>query len=178
VEDFVISDTHAFHGRMLEPRGFATVEDMNRLMAERINAAVSRRDRLIHLGDFSFGNIANALLFREMINCVNVVLVPGNHDERFRDNPKFSGLFANGRKFRDILMHKIKGIRPVVFAHSPIEEWYSKHYGSVHLHGHCHRGCRELPNRYNCVAEKNDYTPLHLVTLVQKIGVDVPKLED
>lgn len=166
--DYVISDTHAFHNKMVDDkiRPFSTVDEMNKIMADNINATVMPGDRLFHCGDYSFGGIQNAIKFREMINCRNVYLTPGNHDERLYGRKEFDVLFV---KIRDIM--QIKSIVPVILSHPPQESWYKMHYGSAHFHGHVHHPNTliRIPMRFNCCVDLTAFKPINIENKIREM---------
>lgn len=69
-----------------ECRDFETIEDMNSAIVNSINSVAEEGDDLYCLGDWSFGGVDNMWEFRKQINCNNVHLVLGNHDDHIRNN--------------------------------------------------------------------------------------------
>jgi calcineurin-like phosphoesterase family protein len=53
---FFTADTHFFHRRLAEMRGFADISAMNEALVEEWNAVVAKNDRVYHLGDVALGN--------------------------------------------------------------------------------------------------------------------------
>lgn len=56
---YYISDTHFCHRSLLDKmdvRGFESVEEMNEYMIDQWNQKVGKRDEVVILGDFSWGN--------------------------------------------------------------------------------------------------------------------------
>ena len=66
---------------LTQTRDFKTLADMNETLVAEINAIVGENDTLYHLGDWSFGGINQIWEFRKQINCKNIHLILGNHDE-------------------------------------------------------------------------------------------------
>ena len=93
---FVISDTHTYHRNICRGtsewsdksrcRDFTTIGEMNYAILSGINQHVMQDDVLIHLGDWSFGGIDNIWEFRKQINCKNIYLCYGNHDQHIKAN--------------------------------------------------------------------------------------------
>jgi calcineurin-like phosphoesterase family protein len=80
------SDTHYAHSNICRAttnwkdadqltRDFTSLEEMNQTLVDRINQQVMPNDILIHLGDWSFGGFDNIRLFREQLNCKNIILI-------------------------------------------------------------------------------------------------------
>jgi calcineurin-like phosphoesterase family protein len=164
---YYCSDSHAFHGNImkycrrlafmtpadreaflaLEASGSdlrslrvsdESIDNMNRGLANNINARVGATDILWFLGDWVFGRghdyYANARWFRDQIQCRTIFFVWGNHDDR-----KIRDLFTatyDQAEVRD-------GAVRIVLNHYPMLTWNGQHHGSVdspniHLYGHVH----------------------------------------
>lgn len=52
---YLTSDTHFFHSKLLEQRGFKTIEEHNETLINNWNNLVRPQDQIIHLGDFVLG---------------------------------------------------------------------------------------------------------------------------
>ncbi|HIY67347.1 MAG TPA: hypothetical protein H9830_13860 [Candidatus Agrococcus pullicola] len=68
--DFVTSDTHFGHVRIIElaHRPFAEVTEMDEEIVRRWNAVVAPDDVVLHLGDVALGPIATPLQITERLN--------------------------------------------------------------------------------------------------------------
>lgn len=115
-----------------------SVDRMNRGLVANINARVRPEDTLWCLGDWAFGRgadyLRNARWFRDQIQCRNVYLVWGNHDER-RIRDLFSATYDQV-EIRD-------GDVRMTLNHYPMLTWNGQHHASVaspniHLYGHVH----------------------------------------
>lgn len=136
-EVFFTADTHFGHKNIVhigKGRPWDDVEAMNEGLIERWNARVRKQDRVYHLGDFSFTNREATEGFLRRLNG-QLHIVRGNHDKvldgLLRATP---GLVESYQDYKEI---KVAGQRLVLF-HFPILSWHQAHYGSWHLHGHCH----------------------------------------
>lgn len=89
---FLTSDTHFYHGRIIEYcerpfrklDGQPDIETMNETMVSRWNAVVGPEDTVIHLGDMGFGRDCTPeklRAIRERLNG-NMILIRGNHDHK------------------------------------------------------------------------------------------------
>jgi calcineurin-like phosphoesterase family protein len=125
---FFISDTHFGHKSILkyepEHRPFQTLEEMHEVMINLWNSVVRPKDKVIHLGDFSFGE--KGLEVAAHLNGVKY-LVLGNHD--MLSTEKYLKYF-----------HKVLGCLEFdgnICTHIPVHE--SQFYRYTHnLHGHLH----------------------------------------
>ena len=77
-------------------RNFKTLEEMNDTLVNNINSLVKENDTLWHLGDWSFGGYEQIKIFRDRLNCKNINLVFGNHDQHIEPiNSPFRNLFSS-----------------------------------------------------------------------------------
>lgn len=118
-------------GKWLSPEiAKERVEAMNEMLIEKHNSVVKPGDIVYHLGDFCFSKEANKIFNR--LNG-NLHLILGNHDEKMVKSetfPKFAWIKP---------YYRLKlGDRKIILCHYPFARWDCIHYGSFHLHGHCH----------------------------------------
>lgn len=118
----------------------ASVDRMDATIIDNINNVVEVNDVLWILGDFCFGNRRNfyqtAASYRKRINCRNVNLVIGNHDEK----DVLYKVFSDGNyttKFYDHLLTTIESQR-IFLDHYPMRSWDNSHHGAWMLYGHVH----------------------------------------
>lgn len=118
-------------------RDFETLEAMNDMIVNNINAAVGQDDVLFHLGDWSFNGEDNIQKFRERINCKEVHLILGNHDQHIH---RHTELFASVSPHREITVNKQR----IVLCHFAHRVWNKSHDGAWMLYGHSHGTLPEL----------------------------------
>jgi calcineurin-like phosphoesterase family protein len=150
------SDPHYSHKNMCRgtsswsvenTRNFATVEDMDTAIVNNINSVVGQNDLLFCLGDWNFGGIKNLPIFRHRINCKNVGLICGNHDnihgsqwnprirvDHNKQDIRAADYFSYYQQYLEISVNKT----PIILFHFPISSWNHMSKGSIHLFGHCH----------------------------------------
>ena len=118
-------------------------------MIGRWNQVVTAADDVYHLGDFTlsgydvFQEIVQQLKFRALY------IVPGGHDKRWIKN-----FHRSKEPWADVVvLEPIHYLRykntSIVLCHYPLHSWEKSHYGSLHLHGHCH-------GTIGCVATSSD----------------------
>lgn len=148
---WVTADTHFGHEAAigLFARPVRNAREMDELMLERINVHVRRRDRLIHLGDFTGPmawsgdegkeSLARVRELRDCIRCRHVELVRGNHDPARRG---FERIFD---AVHDILSFRGwgGGGERIVCCHYPMRSWQGMWNGALHLYGHAHGAAPE-----------------------------------
>lgn len=160
------ADTHFGHDniRAYCDRPFASIEEHDAAIVNNWNTVVGKNDTVYHLGDLAFfrgRNKTNKLV--DLCNSLNgkKYLILGNHD-------RGSNLYKLGINF-DILgsYYDLKiqdpemGKVTIVLCHYPIERWNKKHFGSLHLHGHCH-GTLESKGiaRMDVGVDSHEYFPI------------------
>lgn len=141
-------------------RDFDTIEEMNNKLVSCINEKVKADDILYHLGDWSFGGEHNIRAFRERINCKNIHLIFGNHDQHIENYKKVNHLlFSSTGYYKEI---SVKGNKICLF-HFCQKIWNKMHHGAIHLYGHSHGTLPDQNNRSMDVGvDTNNYYPYHI----------------
>lgn len=110
-----------------------SMEKMNDTIFNSINSVVGTDDNLVIVGDFCFAKkeeyFKKASEYRDRINCSNVFLILGNHDN-LSLKPLFTACY-------DQYMFNINGHK-IFCCHYPCRSWPNKGYGTIHLSGHVH----------------------------------------
>lgn len=84
------SDWHFNHKNITGPkvsswdkgyRDFDSIQEMNDTIINNLNSKIAANDQLFFLGDFAFGDKKQIPALRDRINCNNIFLIAGNHDE-------------------------------------------------------------------------------------------------
>lgn len=180
---YFTSDTHYSHKNLVKGssrwddvsrcRNFKSLKEHDDFIVNSINSVVGVEDTLYHLGDWSFGGIENIEIFRRRINCLDVHLILGNHDQHIDANPDaFMHIFSSISHYKEISVNGNK----IVLSHWPMKVWHKSHRGSWQLHGHCHDHLRpdewwtrSKPNErrrtMDVGMDTNDYKPWSLETL-------------
>jgi calcineurin-like phosphoesterase family protein len=190
------SDTHYSHSNLVrgttnwrnehgevpveQVRNFETLEQMNDLMVENINAHVKAKDWLIHLGDWSFGGYDRVKEFRDQINCQNIVLILGNHDhhiQRDKPNGPLRKLFTHVAHYEELAISRgsDQDKNKIVLCHYPIISWNNMHHGSYMLHGHQHlKGDKRFGHGRRmdvglCGSEDFGFRPYHIQEILDTL---------
>lgn len=166
---FFISDTHFNHPGVINfcARPFADVNEMDGHMIAAWNSVVGKRDRVIHLGDFAFGDQARAQGIFDLLNGEKV-LVKGNHDRK-----KFLGL--GWSSVHEILDLKIDGER-IICCHYPMREWPGYYRSAWHFFGHSHTSMPSSSRALDVGVDNIGYTPLTFEELKAKMAT-LPDME-
>jgi calcineurin-like phosphoesterase family protein len=111
-----------------------SVTRMNEAIIENINVTVGPYDFLYILGDVCFGRHDDyyglVRYYRQRIDCLTVVILIGNHDQR-----SITNLFTESYDLVQICVNKQK----IVLCHYPLLSWNGSFRNkSIHLFGHTH----------------------------------------
>jgi len=132
---FFTADHHFGHAKVIEytKRPFSTVEDMDNAMINIWNFVVRPADEVYHLGDFTLGNLEKFWSYRNRLNG-KIYLITGGHDYNW-----YKKFLSSSNTMVLPQLHRIKMQgKEIVLCHYPLLTWEKSHYGSLHLHGHCH----------------------------------------
>jgi calcineurin-like phosphoesterase family protein len=173
------SDTHYGHKNIVRGitewdgdsdklRNFNTMEEHNETLVKSINSVVQPNDILYHLGDWSFGGHENIKNFRDQLNCNEIHLVFGNHDQHITpiDSP-YRKLFSSCNYVLELSMkvdrkYGIVGKQKMFLSHYGHRVWNKSHHGSIHLFGHSHGTLPMFGKSMDVGVDTNGLYPYHL----------------
>lgn len=138
-------------------RKFFSLEEMNDVIINNINAIVPEDAVLIHLGDFIFGDKKRCKEFRDKIQCKEIHHCFGNHDDWMRKNDP--GCFDSTFDYLEFTIDFVDHKQFVVCSHYPITSWRDASLGSWMLHGHCHHTLEEQSGKIMDVGIDGDMFP-------------------
>lgn len=141
--DFFSADFHGFHKNICKQittwesgalRDYNDPKKMTWDLIQNINKKVGVNDTLYFLGDWIFGGEENITILRGAINCKNIHMIYGNHDEKIIENPKYQKLFSSTQFYLE------KQFSKTLFCmmHYPLGSWNKIRRGAINLYGHCH----------------------------------------
>lgn len=111
-----------------------STDRMTNAIIDSTNAVVGANDTLVINGDFCWtprdDRFHAAKAFRDRINCRNVFLIWGNHDDRRVLSSLFTAVY-------DQYIFNVNG-QEVFMSHYPCRSWDMAHHGSWMLYGHVH----------------------------------------
>jgi len=175
---WVTSDTHFNHVSICGPtltkwdkgyRNFSSLQEMNDTIIDRLNMKVREDDILIHVGDVIMGHKPEVYLPQIMtrINCGEIHLVYGNHDDRIRTNPALQELFTSVQSELFLSYHN----EYFHFYHFPLGSWDKIGKGSMQLHGHCHGSYSRTYGRQKDIGvDSNNFYPHLLDDIIQELN--------
>jgi calcineurin-like phosphoesterase family protein len=175
---FFTGDTHFGHASIIEhcdrpfrdAAGKPDVDLMDRTLIANWNAVVTPRDRVIHLGDFSFKCEPRRLrsIFSKLAG--QKFLVIGNHD----DAETISLPWAAPR--RDILHLSVDGQR-VVCCHYAMRTWAGAARGAIHVYGHSHGRMPGNSRSCDVGVDPWDFYPVDLPQIQARLAASPPSTD-
>lgn len=159
---FFISDLHYHHDKLLQSRGFDSVEVMNKTIITNWNSTVDFDSTVFMLGDLVLGAGGKSKeVYENLIQRLNykeLYLMQGNHfgggKDLWTQTFSASGIDEFYRlcvksterdvyfipNYYEIVVGKI----PIVLSHFPILSW-NKQRESYLIFGHCHQSLEKTP---------------------------------
>jgi calcineurin-like phosphoesterase family protein len=128
---FFTADLHFGHRNIIGycGRPFSDGGEMDAKIISSINETVSKNDILYVIGDFCHKG-GTALSYREKIDCENVHIILGNHDEPTKFTDGFSSV-----SYQKMILYKNQKI---FMCHYPMRSWSGSYRKSWMLYGHVH----------------------------------------
>jgi len=183
---YFTSDTHYGHKNIVRgtsewevneggqrTRDFDTMEEHNETLVKGINALVKEDDELWHLGDWSFGGHANIKVFRDQLNCKNINLVFGNHDQNIEPYGSVYRKCFSSVQYVKQLSFKIDSMKSgkygktnIFLSHYSHQVWDKHHHGALHLFGHSHGTLKGMGKSMDVGVDTNNYYPYHLDEII------------
>ena len=171
-EVFFTSDTHFGHSNIIKycARPFDTTNNMDEALINNWNAKVPKDGIVYHLGDFAWGSINYWEKIREQLNG-EIILIYGNHDEKYLNNERMYKLFKEVTPQKKIWINKI----PIYMNHYPFLCFGGSYKGlsaTWQLFGHVHSNPRSeegldhkrlincFPTQYDVGVDNNNFTPI------------------
>ena len=143
---------------------------MDEALINNWNAKVPKDGIVYHLGDFAWGSINYWEKIREQLNG-EIILVYGNHDEKYLNNERMYKLFKEVTPQKKIWINKI----PIYMNHYPFLCFGGSYKGlgaTWQLFGHVHSNPRSeegldhkrlincFPTQYDVGVDNNNFTPI------------------
>jgi len=143
---YFISDFHVGHKNVLEfdGRPFKNTDEMHVELIKRWNSVIGDDDIVYYLGDLAFCRDELAKWFIYSLKG-KIHFIKGNHDKMktLRKFGRWEEIYEYGTeifvKDEDLKSARgANGYQQIIMCHYPFMSWNRAHYGSWHLHGHCH----------------------------------------
>lgn len=178
---FFTSDTHFGHDNIIKfcARPFENVEEMDKVLIENWNKTIPKDGLVYHLGDFAWKTIAYWERIREQLNG-EIILIYGNHDERFLCNERMHKLFKEVTPQKKVWFGKTC----IYMNHYPFlcfggawkgEDAVWQLFGHVHTSPLTDKGLDQqrmqylFTTQYDVGVDNNNFTPVSFEQLIQII---------
>jgi calcineurin-like phosphoesterase family protein len=152
-------------------RTFDTTNEMNEALISTINKYVKWDDTIYFLGDFCFGGHVKTPYWRSRINCQNIHVIRGNHDENINE---YSDSFSSVQDYLELSINAHK----FVLMHYAMRTWNGSHKGNIHLYGHTHAGLENIiwgksmdvgiDNAYRLLGEYRPFSMTEIIDIMNK----------
>ena len=173
-EVFFTSDTHFGHSNIIKycVRPFNNTNEMDEALINNWNVKVPKDGIVYHLGDFAWGSINYWEKIREQLNG-EIILIYGNHDEKYLNNEHMYKLFKEVTPQKKIWIDKTC----IYMNHYPFLCFGGSYKGldaTWQLFGHVHSNPRSeegldhkrlvncFPTQYDVGVDNNNFTPISL----------------
>jgi len=193
---YFTSDTHYNHKNIVKGtsewnsysdrlRDFNTLEEHNETLIKSINSLVKHDDILYHLGDWSFGGHEQIKKFRDRLECQEIHLLFGNHDQHVElINSPYRELFTSCdyKKELNLKLGTDKtgkfGKQLIFLSHYSHQVWNKSHHGSIHLFGHSHGSLKGIGKSMDVGVDTNNLYPYHLDEILDIMKNVKPEIVD
>jgi calcineurin-like phosphoesterase family protein len=146
---FFTSDEHYGHRNIIKycSRPFESVQEMDYEIINKHNEVVSKKDIVVHAGDFTLAKKQQAENYVKQLNGTHIFL-SGSHD------------YWLGKKHPlQIWEHNIEG-QTVVVCHYAMRNWSASHYNSWQLFGHSHGTLEPIGKQWDIGVDNNNFSPV------------------
>ena len=161
---WIISDTHFGHTNIIKycNRPFRSIEQMEDQLIHNWNKTVSKRDQVLFLGDFGFGEVHQLKKWAQALNG-DIIMILGNHDRS-----RSTSFWRNEIGMQEVYPEPIIYKKFFILSHEPID-WVSPKVPVVNIHGHSHDlDIFNINNHHiNICVEQINYTPIRLNSIIK-----------
>lgn len=166
---WVTSDTHFNHANIIKYCPFSSVEEMNETIIANWNKVVSQGDTVYHLGDFALGDKS---LIPDFIRRLNghISFIMGNHDNLNIMKSFETPFRCETVSWEDVI--KV-GKKTIILNHFPFGSLPATNYPIIQLHSTLDKPWNYFDNQYDVGVDNNDFTPVNLAELLDKIHCKV-----
>ena len=168
-EVYFTADTHFGHTNILYlcNRPWNTIEEHDEELVDNWNSIVRPKDRIYHVGDFSFrADKEHATrIFRKLNG--SKFLVQGNHDTNFTKSLGWGGEVEKG-------LTVTVDNQKFSLNHYPERVWNHMYQGAIHLYGHVHGRLPGIGLSMDVGVDANDFKPIHSSDVVKLVSRNTP----
>lgn len=191
---YFTSDTHFHHKNIVKgvseweghdqrKRQFNTLEEHDETLIKSINSLVKHDDILYHLGDWSFGGHEQIKKFRDRLECRDIHLIFGNHDQHIESSDSIYRECFTTCNYKEELNLKLGtdktgkfGKQLIFLSHYSHQVWNKSHHGSIHLFGHSHGNLKGIGKSMDVGVDTHGLYPYHLdeiLDIMKNIKIEI-----
>ncbi len=168
--EYFTSDSHLAHANILRycNRPFNNIWEHDEILIDNWNSTVKNsKDHVYFLGDFGFGSsrfLAN--IMRRLQG--QIYFIRGNHDKSIKNEVLELPNFHDSGIYHTITVKTPKCNKQlIVMCHYPFAIWNHKHFGAIHIHGHCHGNLKDtVINRLDVGVDCHNFKPISLDEII------------
>ncbi len=166
--NFFTADLHFSDAKLVERRGFSSVEEMNEALIANWNARVTPEDKVYIAGDMFVSAARDVTPILERLHGEKHLAI-GNHDRNWIRPPYVQAFFAEITPIVEVFESRYSA----VISHYPMLDWYRRRHGAFLIYGHIHERCdapycrylSHTRNAYNAGVDVNELAPATLEEL-------------
>ena len=168
---YFTADLHAFHKNIIEYDNlpFKDLKEYREKIIQVWNDKVTTEDEIYILGDVAVGGTngqINEFLYR--LNGKKYLIL-GNHDNRTIMKCAYLRNHFEWIKFHEVFDYNKQRFH---LYHCPIESWFNKSHGSIHLHGHSHGGAQKINKRMDVGFKACDFNIYSIEEIIKKLTLN------
>jgi calcineurin-like phosphoesterase family protein len=173
MQTFFTSDTHFDDPYAIQyfQRPFKSIDEMNEVMVERWNSAVTEHDTVYHVGDFTLDDIHHFTKWANRLNGT-IKILPGSHDHPWLKDFVASEKIQVIAPLVSVQFPEITGgenPQVIVLCHYSMQVWDRSNQGSWHLFGHSHGKLKGIGLSFDVGVDCTEFSPLSLEQVASKM---------
>lgn len=180
---FFTSDLHFGHNNVIKfcNRPYTNTKEMEKALIDNWNSVVSNEDYAFILGDiFWFNHSKETKRIFGKLNGKKIYVLQGNHDDFSSYLSKYLDERIEILDCDEVTLY-VKGLQQKEYylSHCPLMTWPHRENGVPNFFGHIHSGPRSnnevdnnlplWPLQYDVGVDNNEYTPIEVRQIMQKL---------
>ncbi len=169
--NYFTADLHFNDAKLVERRGFQTLEEMNEALIANWNARITDEDHVYIAGDMFVSTVRDVMPILERLKGHKHLAI-GNHDRNWLRAPYVRDAFDEVAALIEIFDAHYSA----VISHYPMLDWYRRRHGAYLIYGHIHERCdapycrylSHTRNAYNAGIDVNQLAPALIEELRQR----------
>jgi calcineurin-like phosphoesterase family protein len=160
-------------------RPFDSAQMHDRTLIENWNTVVAPGDTVYHLGDFGLAKKGYLIQILKQLNGT-IKFIRGNHDKSMKGDALYYVEELGIYHELNIDDKEMKVKQGIILCHYPFQTWNRSHWGTWHLHGHCHGNLKspDTMARLDVGVDSHDFMPItyeEVKFIMTRKGLKPPK---